>query len=108
LFTGSVDFGTAGECFTSWITGGTFVVATELRAPGVAPRPALDGAQFWPLSLLNAALRSSIDFPAPFAGVVHAQPLNVPFPDANSPITLARIMNVVDFFECARGQPRLG
>ena len=73
----SVDFGTAGECFTPWMIGGTFAVSTEFAAPGVAPAAAVLGDQFWPLSLLIDGLRSSIDLFEPFAGEVQSQPLKV-------------------------------
>ena len=54
-----------------------FVVRTEFAAPGVAPAAAVEGAQFCPLSLLTVGLRSSMDFPPPFAGVLQSQPPKV-------------------------------
>ena len=75
IVTLSVDFGTAGVCFTPEMIGGTLAVSTEFAAPGVAPAAAVLGVQFCPLSLLTAGLRSSMDLPPLAAVLVQSQPL---------------------------------
>src|SRR5687767_2682532 len=73
MVTFSVAFGTAGECATSRMIGGTLLVSTEFGAMGVAPIAAVEGSQFWPLSLLITGLRSSMLRLPPSAGLCQSQ-----------------------------------
>src|SRR6476659_1320268 len=57
--------------------GGRLPVRAVFCAPGVAPSGPVDGAQFWPLSLLISGFCSSIDRFPPFAGVLQSHPLKV-------------------------------
>ena len=75
IVTASVDFGTAGECFTFVMNGAVFATAMEFTAPGVPP-PAAELPQFCPLPLSTRGLRSSRVRPPLFASDCQSQPFH--------------------------------
>ena len=71
--TTSLLFGTAGECFTRWMTGAMFGVSAEFGSPGVPPVLA-ERFQFWPLLTASLGFRRSTEHPASLAALIHDQP----------------------------------
>src|ERR1043165_9971774 len=58
--------------------GGTFAENAVFCVPGVPPSAAVDGSQFWPLSLLINGFLSSNDLTPVSAVDVQSYPPNVP------------------------------